>query len=191
MKNKIFLLLVVSFLFCITGCSNEASINGSAEETKEETKKTEETKGTELSVEAAYSCELGSIRIRLPEDWSYTIQKYPDSESGFGIKFYPNERSDGKVTVRYWEGFGVCGTGLEETETTINGMSARKGIYDDNPYWSFIVLTGEYEGYVIDTENEESPSSAISWWENYGEVVDEILDTLILNESGLIENESH
>lgn len=168
--KKIFLLAAVMFLLSmmVTGCGNKKTISSN------ETVSNAENPEEKFPVEAKYSCDLGSISIRLPEDWDYTIEEYTDSESEFGIRFYPDNAVEGSVAVKYWNGFGVCGTGLKEMETTVNNMTARMGVYDDLPYWSFMVLTGAYDGYVITND------SAGEWWEDYGELVEEILGTLVI-----------
>lgn len=201
MKKKIFLLGIALFSFSalIIGCGNKETsvgketagiVSGTTniddEKGNEDSSKEKETlqnirmiaenSEEKLPVEVKYSCELGSISIQLPEDWEYTIEEYTNSESGFGICFYPTDAVDGSVAVRYWKGFGVCGTGLKESEITVNGMPARMGVYDNQSFWSFIVLREAYEGYVITNEG------AGIRWDDYGEIVEEILDTLVVNE---------
>lgn len=150
---------------------------------------------TSDSTEVSYSCDFGSISVHLPENWSYTIQKYDKTSiescsTKFGISFYPNafqhnnametsiNLSVNSVSICYWPDFAVCGTGLKEIETAINGMPARMGIYDEQSHWDFIILTGEYDGYVLLNKPESS-----DWWNTYKGQIEQILQTLIIKTS--------
>lgn len=143
---------------------------GNSGETEQETK----AQGQNFSQEALCEWEKGSIRLNLPEEAVYTVEEDTASDSAFGIRFRMDAQMDGEVFVEYDEHFAVCGTGLEETEIRINDMPARMGVYDNAPYWSFLVLTGEYQGYVVTAEGMDS------WWEDYGEAVMQVLETLTI-----------
>lgn len=168
---------------CMAGCGSPAAqtpavstTDAAAEARQSENTVSQEAKEreTDFLQEAVYECEKGSIRLELPKKAVYTVEEYTAPDSGFGISFRLDNEMDGEVFVRYQENFGVCGTGLEETETTVNGMPARMGVYDQAPYWTFLVLTGEYTGYVITADGADS------WWDDYGEQVMQVLETLTI-----------
>jgi hypothetical protein len=62
----------------------------------------------------------------------------------------------GYIEVGYHSWFGVCGTGLEEVETTLAGDSALIGSYDGSKVWDYVLFDGANKGIVaIASENEE------------------------------------
>ncbi len=187
MKKCRVLFLTAVLAFYTVGCGSttaQTSAVGTADETlkaqqsenttSQEAKEEKEVK-PDFPQKAVYDCEKGSIRLDLPEEAVYTIEEYTGPDSEFGVCFRLDEKMDGEVFVGYQNQFGVCGTGLEETETTVNGMPARMGVYDQAPYWSFLVLTEEYTDYVIKADGAES------WWEGYGEQVMQVLETLSID----------
>ena len=187
MKKCRVLFLTAALAFYTVGCGStttQTSAVGTADETlkaqqsenttSQEAKEEKEVK-PDFPQKVVYDCEKGRIRLDLPEEAVYTIEEYTGLDSEFGICFRLNEKMDGEVFVGYQNSFAVCGTELEETETTINGMPARMGVYDQAPYWSFLVLTEEYTDYVIKADGAES------WWEGYGEQVMQVLETLSID----------
>lgn len=117
----------------------------------------------------------GSISVTLPAGWRY--EAYPIDSDGllsgmYGIHFYPEEVSNGYISIVYMDSFGVCGTGLSEETATVAGASARIGTYDGHDYWDFIYFDEEYEGIVAMTYFVDE------WWNGYAAQVMDILDTL-------------
>lgn len=117
----------------------------------------------------------GEISLSVPDGWKFDTCRIDsgDLQSGlYGIRFYPEDAAEGGVMLVYEDFFGVCGTGLETEETVIAGMPARIGTYDNHEYWDFITFQEDYEGIVALTY------SAAGWWEEYGDRILDILDTL-------------
>lgn len=117
----------------------------------------------------------GTISISLPAGWSYETYPIDSNEllSGmYGIHFYPEEMTNGYISLVYMDSFGVCGTGLSEETATIAGNSASIGTYDNHDYWDFIYFDGEYEGIIAMTYFVDD------WWDDYSAQVLEILNTL-------------
>ncbi len=122
----------------------------------------------------AQSGPFGEIRISLPPGWEYELCPAGTggrSDDSYGIRFWP-AGEEGYVELSYAVWFGVCGTGLSEETATVAGNKAYIGTYDDHAYWDFINFEGEADGVVASTFSVES------WWEEYGEQVLPILDTL-------------
>ena len=179
--KKIFCLIVLLMLSAMTACGSlapaestatiypegvenipadtgenvtEENIGGeSMSEQQEGTRVTVKSSGVELSVE-------------LPEGWTYDL--YPEGS----ISFYPEGVTEGAVELSYTSSFGVCGTGLEEVETELAGDKARAGYYDGSDRWSFIVFLGKNSNVVATTNSVED------WWEEYGDQVMQILDSV-------------
>lgn len=59
--------------------------------------------------------------------WGLTLTPKAQPQLKYYLEFYKQE-----------QGFGVCGTGLEEEKTVIGGMEANVGYYDGADYWSFV-----------------------------------------------------
>ena len=90
---------------------------------------------------AAVSGAAGTLRVQVPDGWKYEIcpeGTLDGSETDFGIKLWPDSSSNSCVQLYWSDGFGVCGTGLEEEKTVIGGMEANVGYYDGADYWSFV-----------------------------------------------------
>lgn len=171
-----------------TGKSSNVGSRGSGGKIQE----VEEETNTEISPETSlgnldwtgveYGCALGSIALKLPENWDYVMNELDETEvenpgdEKFGIDIYPKGK-EGKISISYWGSFGVCGTGLEEECITIHGMTASMGTYDNNEFWSFIHFTDEYAQYVIIAVEVED------WTADDKEQVMEILDTITFNEN--------
>ena len=64
-----------------------------------------------------------SIVLSLPEDWAWNLfpENEDDAHLGSGIRFYPADDPTAGTVVRFDNGFGVCGTGLETKKITLAG----------------------------------------------------------------------
>jgi hypothetical protein len=101
----------------------------------------------------------GSIGITIPDGWSYEICDVDNENllsAKYGIQFSPENADRGYIEVGYQPWFGVCGTGLEEEETTLAGDQAQIGYYDGSKVWDFVCFGGVNEGIVATaTQNED------------------------------------
>jgi hypothetical protein len=101
----------------------------------------------------------GSIGITIPDGWSYEICGVDNENllsAKYGIQFSPENADSGYIEVGYQPWFGVCGTGLEEEETTLAGDQAQIGYYDGSRVWDFVCFGGVNEGIVATaTQNED------------------------------------
>lgn len=117
----------------------------------------------------------GTIQIDLPEDWSWETyipeHDTPEMEA-YGMRIYPDAVSEGYIELVYIESFGVCGTGLEETEITLAGDTAFVGTYDNGKTWNFISFQGKNQGIVA------LERFAHGWLDDYEEQALSILNTL-------------
>lgn len=135
--------------------------------------------GAEANMQASRSeytlqgVSCGDIYMEIPKTWTCEIQSGEDG-SYFLVIRPPYET--GSVRVGYWPGFGVCGTGLTEKQTTIAGMDATMGCYDGKTDWSFIAFRVEGDNYVVMKDGAET------WWGAHGEVFMECLETLVIGE---------
>ena len=132
------------------------------------------TEYQQISYEYGYA----NMSLELPAGWAYQVREYDEESDRFGIDFWPENESEGKIRLDYYmNGFGVCGTGLAEEQIWIGqGYKALQGTYDNNAIWDFISVRGLPGSYVIDTENVSS------WWDVYEEQAMGILDSMRLAE---------
>lgn len=118
---------------------------------------------------------FGRISVTLPAGWAYEACPV-DSDSlmagMYGIQFRPEGVSEGYVELCYMESFGVCGMGLEEEKVTLAGENAIVGTFDNHNYWDFVSFQDDYKGIVALTYD------AGKWWEEYGEQIFDIMNTL-------------
>lgn len=103
MKRTCLLLLLCLVSFLILSCTEEAP--------------------TALTQTAAWQGENASIVLSLPEDWAWNLfpENEDDAHLGSGIRFYPADDPTAGTVVRFDNGFGVCGTGLETQKITLAG----------------------------------------------------------------------
>lgn len=117
----------------------------------------------------------GRISLSLPAEWryeTYPVDSGTQAQGLYGIRFYPENVTDGYVELAYIDRFGVCGTGLTEEARTIADTPASVGTYDNHAYWDFIAFRDAYDGLVAFT------SSVEDWWAEYELQIWDILDTV-------------
>ena len=124
----------------------------------------------------AYEYGYANMSLELPAGWTYQIREYDEESDRFGIDFWPASESEGKIRLEYYiNGFGVCGTGLEEEQIWIGQVyKAFKGTYDNNAIWDYISIRYLPGSYVVVTENVSS------WWDTYEDQVISIIDSMQL-----------
>ena len=126
---------------------------------------------TEKHTVASHSKGYANISVTLKDGWEYDIVDETDTNE-FAINIYPAGQSQNKIRIAYFNGFGVCGTGLEEKTIMLGRYEAWMGTYDNNTVWDFISLQGLPGDYAILNEGGEK------WWSEYGEDAMQILATL-------------
>lgn len=134
----------------------------------------------ENSRQVSLSQGYANMTLTLPEGWEYMENR--SLETGeellyFGISLRP-EGEQGWVELQFWpDRFGVCGTGLEEKQITLNnGLRATQGFYDGNKDWSYMVFSDLPGSYVVQRTNTEG------WWEKQEDTVMSILGSARLAE---------
>ncbi len=77
--------------------------------------------------------------VELPDSWDAQPITLDDGQWGLALtpKAQP-QLSYSLLLCKQMQGFGACGTGLEEKQTVINGLDASLGYYDGADYWSFV-----------------------------------------------------
>lgn len=102
-----------------------------------------ERQAKEQGGEVTCSHENLQISLNLPTGWEYETEEYSEDGGRFGIRFFP-EGVSGSVGLYYYDFFGVCGTGLETRELTLEGgRKGRMGLYDGSDLFSFITFPEE------------------------------------------------
>lgn len=113
------------------------------------------------------------VSFRLPSDWTYEVEQTDDEPtSTVRVVIRPVEPGmEGEISFYCSDRmFGVCGTGLEQKDIIFNGHEAWQGFYDGSPLWNFICLKDLPGCAVI--------NSAENWYEDYADVIDQILPTV-------------
>ena len=126
---------------------------------------------TENYTVASHSKGFANISVTLMDGWEYDIVDETDTNE-FAINIYPAGQSENKLRIAYFNGFGVCGTGLAQEQIMLGRYEAWMGTYDNRSVWDFISLQGLPGDYAILNEGGEK------WWEEYGEEAMQILATL-------------
>lgn len=128
----------------------------------------EETSDT-TRVSASYG--EHTLSISIPEGWEYEIKEYSDENSSFGIYFWPEGETEGKLSFLYYDAWGVCGTGLISETIQINGYEASQGNYNGG-IWEFICFQKDPGWCVIKND------TARAWLGKYMDEAMEIIDTV-------------
>jgi len=126
---------------------------------------------TEKITEVYYEKGYANIALTLKEGWEYDIVDEPYTDE-FSINIYPAGQKDNKLRIAYFNGFGVCGTGLKQEEITLGRYEAWMGTYDNSTVWDFISIRDTFGDYAILNEGDEK------WWSEYGTEAMQILATL-------------
>ena len=94
---------------------------------------------------------FAGFQIFLPEDWHYEIVELSEENTEFGLDFWPGGSGTGRLRLRCYDGsFGVCGTGLAESEGELPGTGKlRAGYYDGAEYPSFFGFYDSPGGWVL------------------------------------------
>lgn len=107
--------------------------------------------------------------LDIPKDWEYELRQDYDA---MGIAFRPKGTEEGWILLRFWpQGFGVCGTGLEQKQVELGNYTASLGYYDGSKDWSFLVYEGVPGSYVA------APEGEAIWQGEYEEEIFDILST--------------
>ena len=123
----------------------------------------------------------GELSVILPQTW--TAETAPvDSDKMmyglYGLILKPEGVSEGQIELFCSDSFGVCGTGLEEEETTLAGVEAHIGTYDSHPHWDFIIFKKDTEQIDIVAQHTDCDS----WTDEMWDEAFSILDTLVFDE---------
>lgn len=153
--RKITILTISLISGCIlAGCANvNVTVNTNKEEpvqenpVKEDMSQPEqpdddESEKNRALVEGPY----GSLSIEILDNWQYKICDINSEDligERYGIIFSPKDAKDDQIELFITDTFGVCGTGLKQEETTIGGMPARIGTYDDHEHWDYVAIGDE------------------------------------------------
>lgn len=126
---------------------------------------------TEKITDVYYEKGYANISLTLKEGWQYDIVDEPDTKE-FAVNIYPEGQNENKLRIAYFNGFGVCGTGLKQIEINLGKHNAWMGIYDNNTVWDFISIKDTFGDYAILNEGGKH------WWFEYGDEAMQILATL-------------
>ena len=120
----------------------------------------------------------GELSINLSDGWTADIAPVDSDKLMYGLYgiILKPEGEKGQIELFCIDGFGVCGTGLEETEITLAGDTALVGTYDEHEHWDFIVVKrGNPEIVAQHTDCD-------SWSEQMWDQALAILDTFTFDE---------
>lgn len=127
--------------------------------------------------------DYANIRLDLPQGWIYENVEPELETSARGIRFWPTEFPDVQIELCWHPtGFGVCGTGLTETELELdNGGTAALGFYDGSDCMSFCAYGMNYAAVNVSTVDK---------WEEYGDTILGILKSVELNRGVISEEDA-
>lgn len=108
-----------------------------------------EAAGTEFTEEVSIKREFGNISFKLPDGWDYKENKNTKKPHLISIEIFRKADPDLRIEISHTDAFGVCGTGLTTREENLSSYKITKGIYDNNPYWDYIVFEDTPGYYVI------------------------------------------
>lgn len=78
--------------------------------------------------------------LLIPTDWVYELRTEVTEDYRGGVKVYP-KNSEQYAEICFADFFGVCGTGLEVKNDTLNdGTELTIGYYDGSDNWTYVVF---------------------------------------------------
>ncbi|MBO5999531.1 MAG: hypothetical protein J6P87_07565 [Lachnospiraceae bacterium] len=124
----------------------------------------------------------GRISVRIPDGWESRV--VPAGSDGldaggfYGLFYYPEGRTKGRIELSYWDLFGVCGTGLNQEQAQIAGSRAVIGTFDDglndtDKTWDFITFHDDKKGITA------VANMTTDWSAEEKEEAKQILETLV------------
>ncbi len=174
---------IIIFALFISGCSQPAAESEPTPTPAPEFGVQEYFTPEEMEYElqfVEYRDGLLSFQMFLPDDWHYGILECIPAVGERGIDFWPPGSGGEVLSLRYYpEPFGVCGTGLTETEGELPGTGKlRVGYYDGRGYPSFISFYDSPGAWVLLNNIGEG-------WNAHWTEIEKILGSLVLD-GGLI-----
>lgn len=107
------------------------------------------------------------------------------SEGGdFFVEIWPYGRSEEKLKIGYSEGFGLCGTGLEQKKISFGQYEAYQCTYSGDKPWTYIIFENTPGTYVIHNEGAQV------WWDEYGNDAMQMLKTLKIADGIIFKEEA-
>lgn len=97
--------------------------------------------------------------VDLLDGWQYEISEEESDRYEYAINFFRSDKSDKMTLYAYNDRFGVCGTGLEVKDITLDdGNTVSVGFYDGSQKWSYITFGNDIvmqnEGLSLEESNE-------------------------------------
>jgi len=125
-----------------------------------------------------------TMSMYIPQGWCYeTVDYTDDGQTSFGIYFWPEGETVGKIYVSFnTENPELgCGTGIEFDEIRLGSFGATVVTYvlnDINPYmWNHISVANKTNSVKIYS------GESYVWWHKYYETAIKIMSSLIIDES--------
>lgn len=134
------------------------------------------TKEAEFTQDISVKREYGNISFRLPDGWDYKEIKNTQKPHLINIEIFRKADPGLKIEISHTDAFGVCGTGLTTREENLSSYKITKGIYDNNPYWDYIVFEDTPGYYVIYNHMSSEKYKSVS------EEIDAIFSTIKIAE---------
>ncbi len=119
-----------------------------------------------------YTKDFASFSFRLLAGWRYEILEAQEGDEGLGLAIWPEGHAEGRLLLKYYDMFGICGTGLSQETVYLAGHRAVKGTYDGSVLWDHMIFQGLAGDYVVLNQGADS------WWQEYGTEAMVILNTL-------------
>ena len=188
MRRYLIMLLCIVLLVAFAGCRAKTSsgIETGDTDAQDQTAVTQESIPVEATVSDVGSNKLEGefvevepqcppsygVSFWLPKGWTYSgMQSDDEPTSDLVVSIRPDfPGTEGAITLQHCDGFGVCGTGLEQKDIVFNGHKAWQGFYDGNTLWSHIILKDPKDCVII--------NNAENWYEEYEEEINQILSTV-------------
>ncbi|MCC8110909.1 MAG: hypothetical protein LIO74_04595 [Ruminococcus sp.] len=121
-----------------------------------------------------------AISFLMPASWNYSIESYDDPAARLDTCYYritvmPQD-SDGSLVFAAYMQTSICDTEVTATEEcTLDGYDANVHYFNNEANWGDITIDTGDVTYMIYTQNIDD-----TWWESYGNKVNDIFDTIML-----------
>ena len=117
----------------------------------------------------------GEITVMIPDNWEAEPVQVDEDKLMYGLYgliLKPVDAEDGQMEIFCTDSFGVCGTGLVETDVTLARKTARMGTYDNHENWDYVVF-GDQKPQIV-AQHTECDSWTDQMWDDAYDILNTV-----------------
>lgn len=163
------MIISICLLLCLvaSGCKGE---------TQPEQTQPSQTESVSAGEKVSNSHGYANMCLTIPDGWEYEITEYSSETGNFGIVFRPEGETVGSLSLMYYDGWALTGTGFEEKMDFIADREVGVGTYVGQAHWNYIRLRYMPGDYVFFN------TGADIWYDQYADDIEKIIGSAVVAE---------